>query len=177
MCNNCTEHNANPVNMKTSIFNPEDIEVSYFDISKYDKIYINSTIEQSKLSYCKKLQVGCIITKDNRIISNGYNGTLTNTDNNCEDLIENELRTKISVFHAEENAIYHMLRNGISTVDCTLYCTHSPCQHCAKLIAGSNIKTVYFIDYYKDLSGIALLIQLGVKVIKVININDINKND
>lgn len=178
------------ISTKTSIFTNSDIEVSYSNISKYDKTYIKSALEQSKLSYCKKLQVGCIITKDNRIISNGYNGTLSNTDNTCEDIIEvnskdnnnkdnqtEQLQTKISVFHAEENAILHMLRCGISTVDCVLYCSHSPCVNCAKMIVGAGIKTVYFVDYYKDINGIALLIQLGVKVIKVIEIDKQIVND
>ena len=170
MCNNSTI-----VSTKSSIFKTMDIEVSYSNniiLSKYDKIYIKSVLELSKLSYCIKLQVGCIITKDNRIISNGYNGTLSKTDNNCEELVNDIFKTKISVFHAEENAIYNMLRNGISTVNCTLYCTHSPCIHCAKTIIGSGINKVVFINYYKDINGISLLKQYGIETIRIIDIFD-----
>lgn len=180
--NNTCNHNSNlipNVNTKTSIFNHKDIEVSYSTLSKYDKTYIKSAIEQSKLSYSNKLQVGCIITKDDRIISNGYNGTLSGLENSCEDeytvmkngqIVDTYLQTKISVFHAEENALFHLSRIGISPVGCTLYCTHSPCPQCSKIIKGMGIKEVFFVDYYKDVNGIAFLIQTGVKVSRVIDI-------
>jgi dCMP deaminase len=53
-------------------------------MGKYNKVMMETAIAWSKMSYCKKKQVGCVVAKDNRIICTGYNGTLSGMDNVCE---------------------------------------------------------------------------------------------
>ena len=110
------------------------------------QIYLNIAREISTLSRGKRAQVGCIIVKDDRILSCGYNGTPSGFDNNCEDENGN---TKPEVIHAEANAILKA-RNRDDLVGADLYLTLSPCFHCSKLIKQAGIRHVYFTELYKD---------------------------
>ena len=113
--------------------------------------------EWSKLSYCKRRQVGALIVKDKMIISDGYNGTPSGFENICED---DEGYTKWYVLHAEANAIAKVSGSTQSTEGATLYITLSPCRECSKLIFQSGIKRVVYSKKYKDDSGLAFLKQL-----------------
>lgn len=116
------------------------------------------------LSHARRLHVGCIIVKDDRIISIGYNGMPAGWDNNCEDTVNNELKTKPEVLHAETNAIAKLARSVESGLDSDLFVTHSPCLDCAKLIYQSGIKRVFFGRAYRDNSGVDFLRKSGVEV-------------
>ena len=117
--------------------------------------------EWSKLSYCKRRQVGALIVKDKMIISDGYNGTPSGFENFCED---EDGYTKWYVLHAEANAIAKVSGSTQSTKGSTLYITLSPCKECSKLIFQSGITRVVYSKKYKDQSGIEFLIKSGVKV-------------
>jgi dCMP deaminase len=117
--------------------------------------------EWSKLSHCKRKQVGSLIVKDKMIISDGYNGTPTGFENFCED---EDGYTKWYVLHAEANAIAKVSGSTQSTKGATLYITLSPCRECSKLIFQSGITRVVYFKKYKDLSGVEFLIKSGVKV-------------
>ena len=133
---------------------------------KYDKAYLRIATEWSKLSYCKRKQVGAIIVKDRMIISDGYNGTPSGFENCCED--HNGL-TNWYVLHAEANAILKVARSTQSCDNATLYITLSPCKECSKLIHQSGIKRVVFQQGYSDMSGINFLKRAGVEVIQIEN--------
>jgi len=128
---------------------------------KYDKAYLRIAEEWSKLSYCKRKQVGAIIVKDRMIISDGYNGTPTGFENCCED---QNGETNWYVLHAEANAIMKVARSTQSCDTATLYITLSPCKECSKLIHQSGIKRVVFKNGYRDTSGIDFLKKAGVTV-------------
>jgi dCMP deaminase len=98
----------------------------------------------SELSTAKRLQVGAVIVKDNRIISIGYNGMPSGWDNNCEtaDEFGNMPVTKPEVLHAETNAIAKVARSSENCMDATIYCTTAPCMDCAKLIYQAGIMRV-----------------------------------
>jgi dCMP deaminase len=117
--------------------------------------------EWSKLSHCKRKQVGALIVKDKMIISDGYNGTPTGFENFCED---EDGYTKWYVLHAEANAIAKVSGSTQSTKGATLYITLSPCRECSKLIFQSGITRVVYSKKYKDLSGVEFLIKSGVSV-------------
>jgi dCMP deaminase len=117
--------------------------------------------EWSKLSHCKRKQVGALIVKDKMIISDGYNGTPTGFENFCED---EDGYTKWYVLHAEANAIAKVSGSTQSTKGSTLYITLSPCRECSKLIFQSGIARVVYSKKYKDLSGVEFLIKSGVSV-------------
>jgi dCMP deaminase len=129
--------------------------------NKYDKAYLRIAAEWSKLSYCKRKQVGAIIVRDRMIISDGYNGTPSGFENCCED---DEGLTQWFVLHAEANAILKVARSTQSCENATLYITLSPCKECSKLIHQSGIKRVVYQNAYKDTSGVDFLIKAGVEV-------------
>lgn len=113
-------------------------------------------------SYCKRRQVGAIVVKDNRIISDGYNGTPSGFENVCED--EGNV-TKPYVLHAEANAITKLARSHNNSDGSTIYITASPCIECAKLIIQSGIKRVVYGENYRLDDGIQLLRRAGVEVV------------
>ena len=128
---------------------------------KYDIAYLNMAIEWSKLSHCKRKQVGAIIVKNKMIISDGYNGTPSGFDNSCEDKNGN---THWYVLHAEANAILKTASSNHNCSGATLYLTMSPCKECSKLIHQAGIKRLVYINKYKDMAGIHFLKEAGVKI-------------
>ena len=136
--------------------------------NKYDKAYLRLAKEWSKLSYCKRKQVGAIIVRDKMIISDGYNGSPSGFENCCED---EEGLTNWYVLHAEANAILKVARSTQTCEGATLYITLSPCKECSKLIHQSGIKRVVYLEEYKDTSGVDFLRKAGVEAehLKVIN--------
>ncbi len=130
-------------------------------LNKYDKAYLRIAKEWSRLSYCKRKQVGAIIVRDKMIISDGYNGTPSGFENRCED--EAGL-TNWYVLHAEANAILKVAKSTQSCEGATLYITLSPCKECSKLIHQSGIVRVVYQMSYKDTSGIDFLLKAGVIV-------------
>ena len=126
----------------------------------------------AECSTARRLNVGAIVVKDNRIISIGYNGMPSGWDNNCEIEIENEhlkkypnphqhhvieLKSKPEVLHAETNAIAKLARSPESGEGATMFITHSPCLDCAKLIYQAGIKEVYYEQEYRDTAGVDFL--------------------
>ncbi len=114
-------------------------------------------------SYCKRRQVGALLVKNKMIISDGYNGTPSGFENDCED--ENNL-TKPYVLHAEANAITKVARSNNSSDGATLYVTSSPCIECAKLIIQAGIIRVVFSENYRIEDGINLLRRAGIEVVQ-----------
>ena len=131
---------------------------------KYDTAYLRIAAEWSKLSYCKRKQVGAIIVRDRMIISDGYNGTPSGFENCCED---NDGLTHWYVLHAEANAILKVAHSTQTCENATLYITLSPCKECSKLIHQSGIKRVVYQNGYHDNSGIDFLMKAGVVVTQI----------
>jgi dCMP deaminase len=136
---------------------------------KYDKAYLRIAREWSKLSHCKRKQVGALIVKDRMIISDGYNGTPTGFENACED---EDGYTKWYVLHAEANAILKVAGSTQSCREATLYITMSPCKECSKLIHQSGIKRLVYMVNYKDDSGLQFLRKAGVEVQQIEELDD-----
>lgn len=136
---------------------------------KYDKAYLRIAREWSKLSHCKRKQVGALIVKDRMIISDGYNGTPTGFENCCED---EQNVTKWYVLHAEANAILKVAASSQSCRGATLYITLSPCKECSKLIHQAGItRLVYYIDY-KDNVGLEFLEKAGVELCQITELDN-----
>lgn len=127
----------------------------------------------SELSHARRLKVGAIIVKDDRIISIGYNGMPAGWDNNCEDEIYDEdgfhitLKTKPEVLHAERNALDKLAKGNEGGDGAVLFVTHSPCLECAKSIYGAGIKAFYYRKNYRSQEGLVFLNKCGVEVIQV----------
>lgn len=118
----------------------------------------------AELSHAKRLHVGAIVVKEDRIISIGYNGMPAGWDNNCEDTVTGELKTKPEVLHAETNAIAKLARSSDSGLGADLFVTHSPCLDCAKLIYQSGIKRVWYGAEYRSSDGPEFLRKSGIQV-------------
>ena len=100
----------------------------------------------SKRSACKRLNVGCILVKENRIISQGYNGFLSNHPHNSVIINDHEIAT----IHAEQNAIIDCAKRGVNCNNSIAYITHFPCINCLKILVQSGIKEIYYINDYKN---------------------------
>jgi dCMP deaminase len=129
-----------------------------------DKRYLEMARIWAQNSYCKRKQVGALIVKDRMIISDGYNGTPSGFENNCED---EENKTKPYVLHAEANAITKVAKSNNSSENSTLYITTSPCMECSKLIIQSGIRRVVFNDKYRNEDGLKLLERAGVEIVQL----------
>lgn len=140
---------------------------------KYDKAYLKMTLEWAKLSYCKRKQVGALIVKDRMIISDGYNGTPSGFENNCEDEYN---ETKWYVLHAEANAILKVASSTHNCKNATLYITLSPCRDCSKLIHQAGINRVVYIHSYSDTSGLDFLRKAGV-IVEQIHIEELEPSN
>lgn len=121
----------------------------------------------ASLSTAKRLQVGAIVVKDDRIVSIGYNGMPSGWDNNCEHVVAGELKTRPEVLHAEANAITKLAKSHESGNNAAIFVTHSPCIECAKLIYQSGINRIYYETDYRSNDGILFLRQCNLIVEKM----------
>ena len=144
---------------------------------KLKRAYMKTAEIFAELSHARRLHVGAIVVKDDRIISIGYNGMPAGWDNNCEDEIVVEtdvgedydivLKTRPEVLHAETNAIAKLAKSNDSGMGAIMFITHAPCLDCAKLIYQSGISSVLYRDTYRDTSGITFLEKSGIIVEKL----------
>ena len=101
----------------------------------------------SSRSTCSRLQVGCVLVKDTRIISLGYNGFLPKLPHKSYMRDGHEMAT----VHSEQNAITDCAKRGVSTDGATCYITHYPCINCCKILCASGIKKIiYYYNYHND---------------------------
>ena len=124
----------------------------------------------AELSTARRLKVGAIVVKDDRVISIGYNGMPSGWDNNCENHIgfdkgEPVYKTKPEVLHAETNAIAKLARSNESGLGADMFITHAPCMDCAKLIFQSGINRVVYGQAYRNTDGLDFLKASGVNIL------------
>lgn len=136
-------------------------------MDKWDTAHLEVATIYANLSSARRMKVGAVIVKDNRIISIGYNGMPSGWDNNCEEEIDRPddtplLITKKEVLHAESNAITKVARSNESAEGATLYTTCAPCIDCAKLIHQAGIKRVVYGHRYKSEEGLTFLEKCGI---------------
>ena len=112
---------------------------------RYDTYYIDLAYRTSLLSYDSRIKVGSVIVKDGQLVSQGWNGVPAGMDNNTRD---EDGVTKPEVIHSEANALMKLAKNGGGSNGATLYCTHSPCFECAKLILQAGVKRVVYSEVY-----------------------------
>jgi dCMP deaminase len=149
---------------------------------KFIVAYMDVAERFAKLSSAKRLQVGAIVVKDDRIISIGYNGMPAGWTNECEyeeiryeQLYTEEmkviktgnLKTKPEVIHAEANAIAKLAKGSESGDGSDMFLTHAPCIDCAKQIYTAGIKRVFYRNSYKNTQGVDFLEKCAVSVIQI----------
>jgi len=147
---------------------------------KWVDAFMDTAERFAELSSAKRLKVGAVVVKDNRIISIGYNGMPAGWTNVCEEeighvlddcgnIVEFRTKTKDEVIHAEANAILKLARDGESGNGADLFCTHAPCFDCAKLIYGAGVSKVYYRESYRDTLGTDFLTKCNIEVEKYIS--------
>lgn len=163
----------------------------YTKQERVDRLYLRMAFIWAENSYAIRRQVGCLVTKDNAIISDGYNGTPSGFPNVCEYAVgpdegqsydKTPDRSKMErlmdegwslvtypiVLHAESNAIAKLARSGNSSDGATIYITDEPCIECSKLIIQSGIKRVVYSRPYRTHEGIDLLREANIEVCNIL---------
>ena len=112
----------------------------------WDEYFTQIVQVTSKRSPCQRLQVGCLIVRDNRIISQGYNGFLPG----CQHVSVVRDGHEQATIHAEQNAIADCAKRGVCCDDSIAYITHYPCIMCCRLLLASGIKTIKYMSDYKN---------------------------
>jgi dCMP deaminase len=160
--------------------------------TKFINAHMKAAEVYAELSTAKRLQVGCVIVKDNTIIGIGYNGMPSGWDNNCEEteyILKDEcyytefqmkengysetahgwskMRSKREVLHAETNCLMKVARSTNSSEGASLFVTHAPCLDCAKIIHQAGIKEVYYKNAYRTEEGVYFLDKCGIHVHKL----------
>ena len=149
---------------KISVFLQQNFKIIMDKQQLLDRRYMRMARIWAENSYCKRRQVGALLVKDQMIISDGFNGTPSGFENNCED--EDNV-SKPYVLHAEANAITKVARSSNSSQGATLYVTASPCIECAKLIIQAGIKRVVYGENYRIMDGLNMLKRAGIDVVFV----------
>ena len=148
---------------------------------KFIDAHMKAAEVYSQLSSAKRLQVGCVVVKDNTIIGIGYNGMPSGWTNDCEEVVDvdpsdprydfnnftKELKTKPEVMHAETNSLAKIARSTNSSEGAALFVTHAPCLDCAKIIHQAGINSVYYRNTYRSTDGIDFLEKCNINVKKV----------
>ena len=139
----------------------------YYEMEKrptWQEYFKSLTLLTGTRSPCGRLQVGCIIVKDNRIVAQGYNGYLPGCPHTP--MIRNN--HEIATIHAEQNAVTDCARRGVSCDKSTAYITHYPCVNCMKVLCAAGIQQIFYIsDYHNDEFVPKFAHQSGVKITKI----------
>lgn len=109
------------------------------------RFYMDIAFRASKMSYCTRKQVGCVIVKDDNTIAYGWNGTPAGENNCCEG---EDGKTNPNTIHAEDNALRKLTRSNSSSVDAEVFITAAPCQRCAEKLSDARVKKVYYAEIY-----------------------------
>lgn len=131
---------------------------------KHKRMYMRMAQNLAEESKDTRLQVGCVIVKDDNIISTGYNGHTKHIDD------PNQLpdgTTDPRVRHAEKNGLMKLIRSNENAVGAVMFVTHSCCYHCAIDLVDAGIKKVYYRDEYRSTEGLEHLRKYGVEVEKM----------
>jgi len=135
-----------------------------------DEYFLKIAMDVSKRSTCHRHDIGAVLVRDKQILATGYNGAVARTKD-CLELgcLRDELKipsgTRHEIcraVHAEQNAIIQAALHGVTTQDSTMYCTHSPCNLCAKIMVNAGVKRVVCTNFYPDESWQALFKEAGV---------------
>jgi dCMP deaminase len=137
-----------------------------------DEYFLKIAAVVAERSTCLRHHVGAVAVKNKHILSTGYNGAAAG----CKDCLElGCLRNQLNIpsgerheicraIHAEQNAIIQAALHGVSIEGCTIYCTHTPCILCAKMLANAKIKRFVSFGKYNDSSFIDLFRESGIDV-------------
>jgi dCMP deaminase len=135
-----------------------------------DEYFLKVASVVAERSTCRRHHVGAVAVKDKHILATGYNGAAAGLKD-CLELgcLRDELRIETGTrheicrgIHAEQNVIIQASLHGVSLEGSTIYCTHTPCVLCAKMLANARIRRFVTFGNYADDSFIALFQEAGI---------------
>ena len=139
----------------------EEMTLSSIDRPDWSTYFMMQAILASLRSPSPKLKVGCVVVKNHRVISTGYNGFFEGLPHVSISREGHEINT----VHAEQNCICDAAKRGVPLAEGQLYVTHFPCLHCTKVILASGISQVYYRNnYHNDPEAFRLFEMVGVPV-------------
>ena len=137
---------------------------SLTDPMPWDDYFMSIAFLASMRSPCRRLRVGSVIVKDNRIIAMGYNGFIAGAPHTSRLRDHHEQ----AIIHSEVNAVSDCARRGASLQDAAIYVTHYPCINCFRSLAACGIKRIYYYsDYNNDPLVPVLAEDAGIAVSKL----------
>lgn len=136
----------------------------------WDEYFMDIARLVSSRSTCLRRQVGAVMVKSKHILATGYNGTPSGITH-CDET--GCLREQLKVpsgerhelcrgLHAEQNAIIQAARHGIDLNGATLYCTHSPCIICSKMLINAGIEQIVYLHGYPDQMSLDMISEAGI---------------
>lgn len=141
---------------------------------KWPERYMKIALDVSEWSSCLSRSVGCVITKNNRIVATGYNGAPSGVLNCYERNVCLRKNSKSGTnleeclaTHAEQNAITQAAKMGISIDGGDAYVTTKPCTTCMKLFINSGIKRVFYLEEYENPLSDVIAKEAGLLLIKM----------
>jgi len=137
-----------------------------------DEYFLKIASVVAERSTCRRHHVGAVAVKDKHILSTGYNGAAAGSKD-CLEL--GCLRDELNIpsgerheicrgIHAEQNAIIQASLHGVSLERSTIYCTHTPCILCAKMLVNARIKRFVTFGSYNDSTFVDLFKEAGIEV-------------
>ena len=112
----------------------------------WDEYFKQIVLVTKNRSPCERLQVGCLLVRDNRIISQGYNGFLPGAPH--ESIVRDNHEQ--ATVHAEQNAVADCAKRGVSCNGSTAYITHYPCIICTRILLAAGISEIKYLENYKN---------------------------
>ena len=120
---------------------------------KHDQLYVDMAALVSHQSHDEEIKVGSVIVRDGQVLSQGWNGMPSDMCNQTRSAVG---ATKKEVIHSEANALMKLAKNGGGSNGATIYCTHSPCWECAKLLLQAGITRIVYSSCYDEESVLFL---------------------
>jgi len=133
----------------------------------WETYFMNIAVEVATRSTCDRKHVGAVIVKDKTILSTGYNGSIKGLPHCDEAGHEMVAGHCVRTTHAEANAIVQAAKNGVEINHAEIYITASPCYNCFKLIANAGIKSIYFLEFYREERIIEHAREAGIELIQL----------
>ncbi|OIN97646.1 cytidine deaminase [Candidatus Desantisbacteria bacterium CG_4_10_14_0_8_um_filter_48_22] len=140
----------------------------------WDEYFMKIAELVAQRSTCLRRQVGCVIVRDKRMLTTGYNGaprglkhcSETGCLRNKLKIPSGERQELCRALHSEQNAIIQAALTGISLNGSVLYCTHQPCVACAKMLINAGIKKIVYKGEYPDKLALSILKEAEIKLVK-----------
>lgn len=144
-----------------------------------DEVLMANAIDWSMRSTCDRAHVGCVVSRDSRVLVTGYNGApagMPHCTHECDCRIPLGLEHRhdcasqqpcLLVVHAEANAIAFAARHGAKLDGAEMHTTRMPCNACAQLIINAGIQRVAYLHPHRENKGMTLLMDAGVEVLQV----------